>query len=132
MDKKDEALTGWQKALVNLTDEALAQPEAPQAQELEFLVEAECKKCGAKETGIAKLKAPQAQPETGAKMPCGALVTNVYEAYEAGKKAAQAQPVQLTDEQIDKGQWDDGTSSSADFKAGVRFAEAAHGIGVSK
>lgn len=28
------------------------------------------------------------KPTTGAKMPCGACVTNVYEAYEAGKQAA--------------------------------------------
>lgn len=30
----------------------------------------------------------QAAPQTAAKMPCGTAVTNVYEAYEAGKRAA--------------------------------------------
>lgn len=35
----------------------------------------------------------------------------------------------LTEKQIDKGQWDDGTESTADFKAGVRFAEKHHKIG---
>lgn len=34
----------------------------------------------------------------------------------------------LTPEQMDKGQWDDGTSCTADFKAGVRFAEKHYGI----
>lgn len=33
-------------------------------------------------------------PQTAAKMPCGTAVTNVYEAYEAGKRAAAPQPEQ--------------------------------------
>jgi uncharacterized small protein (DUF1192 family) len=35
----------------------------------------------------------------------------------------------LTNEQMEKGQWDDGTSCTADFYEGARFAEKHHGIG---
>jgi hypothetical protein len=48
-------------------------------------------------TAIKQALAAPAQPAPtsgAAKMPCGAVVRNVYDAYEAGKKAAQPAPVQ--------------------------------------
>jgi hypothetical protein len=53
--------------------------------------------CHYKDAGDTKalpIKPEQVQPAqgtAGAKMPCGAVVTNVYDAYEAGKKAALLQ-----------------------------------------
>jgi hypothetical protein len=83
-----------------------------------------------KDSALATPPAAQPAPTSGAKMPCGASVTNVYDAYEAGKKAAQP-AVPLTDEQIidirrkttakTHGEW-------ADTKAFARAIEAAHGI----
>ena len=98
--------------------------------------------------------APQAQPapepdqQAAAVMPCGAVVSNVYEAYEAGKKA-QPQPARepLTDEQIDlliNGRGEEGDDdyveptgdgfglTDADLVRLVRRVEAAHGITGSK
>jgi len=43
-------------------------------------------------TDKESLTVAQAQAATGAVMPCGALVTNVLDAYEAGKRAATAVP----------------------------------------
>ncbi len=57
---------------------------------------------------VAAPLAAQPAPTSGAaKMPCGAVVSNVYDAYEAGKKAAQRQWVHatpwrgLTDDEIE-------------------------------
>jgi uncharacterized small protein (DUF1192 family) len=49
-----------------------------------------------------------------------------------GRVALYAAPkalAPLTNEQMEKGQWDDGTSCTADFYEGARFAEKHHGIG---
>ncbi len=44
---------------------------------------------------IAAMKTQPAKPDSAARMPCGASVSNVYDAYEAGKRAALAeQPAQ--------------------------------------
>ena len=53
---------------------------------------------------LTKEQVQPAQWTAGAKMPCGAVVTNVYDAYEAGKKAAllqsNAERVPLSEERI--------------------------------
>lgn len=88
--------------------------------------------------------APEPDQQAAAVMPCGAVVSNVYEAYEAGKKA-QPQPARepLTDEQIDlliNGRGEEGDDdyieptgdgfglTDADLVRLVRRVEAAHGI----
>lgn len=85
----------------------------------------------------AKLDAMQAQKPIG----CGYVVKwekgDTPSTYETGYAQVlgvdvYASPVvqqPLTVEQIDKGQWDDGTSCTPEFYEGVRFAEKHHGIG---
>jgi hypothetical protein len=65
-----------------------------------------------------------AQGTAGAKMPCGAVVTNVYDAYEAGKKAAllqsNAERVPLSDEQINR-LWNDSFIGADPTSGNQRF-----------
>jgi hypothetical protein len=57
-------------------------------------------------------------------MPCGAVVTNVYDAYEAGKKAAllqsNAERVPLSDEQINR-LWNDSFIGADPTSGNQRF-----------
>jgi hypothetical protein len=68
-----------------------------------------------------------------AKMPCGAVVSNVYDAYEAGKKAARL-AVPLTDEQIEEAvrNWHGTAFTDPEDEPSLieiaRAIEAAHGI----
>ena len=50
---------------------------------------------------LAEQPAPAAKPDCGARMPCGTSVSNVYDAYEAGRRAALAeQPAQPQQEPV--------------------------------
>ena len=137
MNKKDEVLQMARDALKRTADEGYNLPGQAIREALKAIDE-------------ALAEAPQAQPlpkdaikmyqctgcdhlhhEKPSSCDCFENPSNTYNDWIA-LPAAQVQLVPLTDEQIDKGQWDDGTSCSADFKAGVLFAEAAHGIGVTK
>lgn len=73
---------------------------------------------------LTKEQVQPAQWTAGAKMPCGAVVTNVYDAYEAGKKAAllqsNAERVPLSDEQINR-LWNDSFIGADPTSGNQRF-----------
>jgi hypothetical protein len=73
MGRRGYELVPKEKAAITAIKEALAQPETIQ-----------------KDASVDEQQGNKA----AAVMPCGAVVSNVYEAYEAGKRAALAQPEQ--------------------------------------
>jgi hypothetical protein len=68
-------------------------------------------KCAKNHTYPSSKATPPAQPaqknDGAAKMPCGAVVSNVYDAYEAGKNAAQPAKVQEPVVRWDSDGWGD-------------------------